>query len=59
VGAARRKADGLRLDRAVACIMDRWQAVEIGTDWMDVWVYAGVDAGSRATLERIAPDEPH
>ena len=59
VGAARRKADGLRLDRAVACITDRWLALEVGFDWVDSWVWVGVDAGGRATFERISPDVPY
>jgi len=57
--AARRLADGLRLDRAVACITGRWQALEIGTDWVDMWVWVGVDAGGRATFEQICPDVPY
>jgi len=43
--AARRQADGLRLDDAVACMTGRWEALEVGTDWRDLWVRVGVDAG--------------
>ena len=57
--AARRQADGLRVDRAVACITDRWQAIEVGTDWRDSWVRVGVDAGGRATFELIDIEEPY
>ncbi len=57
--AARRLADGLRLDRTVACITGRWEALLIGTDWVDMWVYVGVDAGGRATFERIFKEEPY
>ena len=57
--AARRQADGLRVDYAVACITDRWQAIEVGTDWRDLWVRVGVDAEGRATFERIDMEEPY
>jgi len=57
--AARRQADGLRVDRAVECITDRWQALEVGTDWCDLWVRVGVDAEGRATFERIDIEEPY
>ena len=57
--AARRQADGLRVDRAVACITDRWLALEVGTDWVDSWVRVGVDAEGRATFERIDIEEPY
>ena len=57
--AARRQADGLRVDRAVACITDRWQALEVGTDWVDSWVRVGVDAEGRATFERIDMEEAY
>ena len=57
--AARRQADGLRADRAVACTTYRWQALEVGTDWVDSWVRVGVDAGGRATFERIDMEEPY
>ena len=57
--AARRQADGLRLDRAVACITGRWEALEIGTDWVDQWVWVGVGADGRATFEQIFPDVPY
>jgi hypothetical protein len=57
--AARRQADGLRVDRAVACITERWLALEVGTDWVDLWVRVGVDACDRATFERIDKEEPY
>jgi len=57
--AARRQADGLRVDRAVACITGRWQALEIGTGWVDQWVWVGVGADGRATFEQIFPDVPY
>jgi len=57
--AARRQADGLRVGRAVACITDRWQALEVGTDWRDLWVRVGVDAGGGATFERIDKEEAY
>jgi len=57
--AARRQAGGLGVSRAVACITDRWQALEVGTDWRDLWVVVGVDAGGGATFERIDKEESY
>ena len=59
LGAARRQADGLRVDRAVACVTDRWEALEVGTEWRDLWVRVGVDVAGGATFERIDEEEAY
>jgi hypothetical protein len=56
--AARRMADGMRLDHAVACITDRWEALRIGIDWRDQWVLVGVGEDGLATFEQVFPDIP-
>ena len=58
LGHARRRSDRLRVERAVACIMGRWEALEIGTRWVDQWVYIGVGTDGRAVLEQVSPDIP-
>ena len=57
LGTRQRQADRPRVDWAVACITDRWQALDVATDWRDLWVR--VDFGDRATLERIDVDESY
>ena len=43
----------------MACITDRWQALDVATDWRDLWVRVGFDAVDRATFERIDVDESY